>query len=332
MRAGPFTIVHLGSSQWPPSCVIAPEMDPLSRTINSESAIDPKDSTNSRTLLFSSSASSNTSRKGRFEAGAIDQTIGRASMSMPPPSKLAASYKTSSRPSSVLTASEYGTEGDEGSSSVDKSVELTDDLEKTPNIGGGEGRSASVSYGPLTLPDAALRPPKAASADGESNRMSFSSLFSMGSAVHGGAAGPSAPQSTASSNAGSVKGYVPDQNNTTTGPLSPSLGPGKGDASSAPTTATDPVSVTTTSHRQQPGLMSPPRQHSQQNLTVAAKHLESWSTSPLPRSDNRSRSRTQRRPSGSTAASSASPNNADRGKNEFYGLVLLAQYTLTFLV
>jgi inositol hexakisphosphate/diphosphoinositol-pentakisphosphate kinase len=48
--------------------------------------------------------------------------------------------------------------------------------------------------------------------------------------------------------------------------------------------------------------------------TVAAKHLESWSTVQRPTvQPRRSRSRTQRRPSGSTAASSASPSNTDRG-------------------
>ena len=56
------------------------------------------------------------------------------------------------------------------------------------------------------------------------------------------------------------------------------------------------------------GTMNPP-----------AKNLESWDSGSLPRLQNsaldrRSRSRTQRRPSGSTAASSASPNNADRSK------------------
>ena len=276
--------------------------------------MESKNSTDYQAQLCPSSGSSNTSRKGRSEAAAVNRIIRRASMSMPPLSKLVVSYTASNCSSSLLKTSETAEGIEQPGSTMEKEPEGLDDQEKTPNIPGYDGGAAPSTYATLTLPDATLRPPKAESADVESNRMSFSSLFSLGSAVSGGVANVSAPQSTASSTAGSVKGYVADHNNIMAGPSSPSLASAKGEASSAPTTATDPMYITTSSHRQKTTLMNPQRQHSQQTLNVAAKHLESWSATPLPRSDTRSRSRTQRRPSGSTAASSASPSNADRGK------------------
>ena len=278
--------------------------------------MEPKDSsTDYHAQPSSSSGSSNTSRKGRSGTGTVNRTIRRASISMPPPSKLVVAHTASNYSSSLLNNSETAKSNEQPGRTMEKESEGLDDQEKTPNIPGYDIRAAPSTYTPLTLPDAALRPPKAESADGESNRMSFSSLFSLGSAVYGGTANVSATQSTASSTAGSVKGYVTDHNNIMAGPSSPLLVSAKGEASSAPTTTTDPMYITTSSHRQQTTLMKPQRQHSQQALNVAAKHLESWSATPLPRSDARSRSRTQRRPSGSTAASSASPNNTDRGKS-----------------
>ena len=277
--------------------------------------MEQKDSTNYPTIPSSSPGSSNASREGRSEAGTVNRIIKHDSMSMPPRSKLVVSQQASSNSPSSLNTSETSQGNEQSDRTTEKELERLGDQEKTPNIPSYDGRAAASTYTQLTLPDAALRPPKIESADGESNRMSFSSLFSLGSAVYGGAANVSAPQSTASSTAGSVKGYITDQNNMMAGPSSPSLASAKGEASSAPTTATDLMYITTSSHRQQTTIINPQRQHSQQALNVAAKHLESWSATPLPRSDQRSRSRTQRRPSGSTAASSASPNNTDRGKN-----------------
>ena len=60
--------------------------------------------------------------------------------------------------------------------------------------------------------------------------------------------------------------------------------------------------------------MSPPLPQPVQNTAnIAAKHLDSWPTGKPSQISRRSRSRTQRRFSGSTAASSASPNNSERG-------------------
>ncbi|MCJ1402949.1 hypothetical protein MMC11_006170 [Xylographa trunciseda] len=188
-----------------------------------------------------------------------------------------------------------------------------DDLDKTPSLS-GPGKP-SVSYTPLALPESALRPQSSAnhSKDTETNRLSFSSYMSLGSAVHSGA---SANQSAASSTAGSMKGTVAEPTHVMlgSGSLPSSMGSTKIDTSPMPTTAMDPVSITTASHTQRSGVVSPTQIAAQSGINVASKHLESWSTSSRPTiPTRRSRSRTQRRPSGSTAASSASPNNADRG-------------------
>ena len=216
---------------------------------------------------------------------------------------------------------------------------VQDDLEKTPSIQGAEWRPAPTSYASLTPPDSALRPPKPSSVDSESNRLSFSSLYSLGSAIYSGATGGmSGPQSAASSNAGSVKsGAVEQPYAVSTGIIGSSLGSNRGDATSVPTTATDPISVTTSSHTHNSGsgafykdsevaagqitvassvVISSPPQSAQSTGNAAAKHLEAWSSGPLsrpPQASRRSRSRTERRFSGSTAASSASPNNSERG-------------------
>ncbi|MCJ1477013.1 hypothetical protein MMC13_005684 [Lambiella insularis] len=270
-----------------------PDLSAVSVVSSSDSIPLPLNSrSNSHALLSSSSKSSNASRKARSSgSGVVEAFADRASMSMPPPiSKIPAGRKTSQTEESLAFGSE--------------------DVDKTPSLR-GTGRQPS-SCTPLTLPDSALRPQ--ASGDfpneAEHNRLSFSSSVSLGSAVHSGT------QSTTSSNAGSLKGPVLDPTPTSLVPtsLSPSMGSTKFDASSIPTTATDPVSVTTASHAHQKGALSPKPSTAHGSSNAAAKHLDSWSTTsrPVPQT-RRSRSRTQRRPSGSTAASSASPSNTDRG-------------------
>ena len=250
----------------------------------------PKPRSTPHSLLSSFSDPSNSSRKSRTtECGILDGAVDRARMSMPP-----------SMPQNPKPARSSKEESREPST--------TSDVDKTPSMS-SMGKHPS-SFTPLNLPESALRPPGSAnnSRDTENNRLSFSSFISLGSAVH---SGTSASQSAASSNAGSVKGSTSEPAHGTPS-LSPSLGSNKGDAASVPTTATDPVSVMS-SHSQSSGTMSPTRQSVQNGSNVAAKHLESWSTTSRPLAQTRrSRSRTQRRPSGSTAASSASPNNTDR--------------------
>ena len=193
-----------------------------------------KSRTTSHSLLSSSSNSSNASRKGRVtEIGVIDGNIGRASMSMPPPVSMSS------------PAQKYSKEKSSDSQG-------TEDVDKTPNLN-GIGRLSS-SYAALSLPDSAMKPTSSVSSagDNESNRMSYSSLFSMGSINQ---SGPSASPSAASSTAGSMKGAISDAAypSASTVSVPPALGTNKGDVLSPPTTATDLISVTTSSHNQRSG-------------------------------------------------------------------------------
>lgn len=191
----------------------------------------------------------------------------------------------------------------------------SDDLDKTPSVVGQQPHPASEPYTPLILPDSSLRPPHSSSTnpDIEGNRLSFSSLYSLGSAIYSGAAGSSgAPPSATSSNAGSVRSGAFDGSTTNIVPLSPPLGSVRGEASSSATTATDPVYVTANLISQHLPLST--SKDASLNSNAAAKHLESSSPGSLPRpTPRRSRSRTQQETTGSTAPSStASPNNSDR--------------------
>ena len=200
--------------------------------------------TASRSLL-SSSSSSSVSRKGRsVEAGLISNDINRASISMPPPaSKPLRANMAGSASADILAQKEPDGTG---------ALLMADDSEKTPNMSGAEGSSPNP---PLALPESALRPHKAGvgNQDDENNRLSFSSLFSMGSAIYGGPGGGiSSAQSTASSTAGSVRNV--DNPAPATPSLSPPLGSNRAETVSSITTATDPVSITTLSHTSSPGL------------------------------------------------------------------------------
>ncbi|MCJ1393783.1 hypothetical protein MMC18_006659 [Xylographa bjoerkii] len=198
--------------------------------------LSAKPRTTSHSLLSSSSSSSNASRKARpTESRILDGKVDRASMSMPPPS---------SKSSTIPRTSQDEGEGPLGA----------DDVDKTPSLSGAG--KPSVSYTPLTLPESALRPQPLAnrSKDAEINRLSFSSYMSLGSAVH---SGTSANQSAASSTAGSTKGAVAEPTNSVlgSGSLPASMGSTKIETSPVPTTAMDPVSVTTASHTQQSAKM-----------------------------------------------------------------------------
>ncbi|KAL8870494.1 MAG: hypothetical protein Q9174_003478, partial [Haloplaca sp. 1 TL-2023] len=235
---------------------------------------------------------------------------------MPPPAIKPTPYKPSfsRQPSAGSTMNPASNRedakrtGSTGSQAIGGSV--TEDQERTPNI---QTLPASEPCSPLP-PDSSLKlPPTASTSEPDGNRLSFSSLYSLGSAIYNGTlSGQSAPPSAASSNAGSVKNGPYDP---TSAPLSPTRSSIKSDLSAPTTTATDPVSVTANEHSQlqipYPGIKdTTPRPAS---LPPPAKAGES---EPLPRQPlvpRRSRSRTKRQASGSTAPSStASPNNSDR--------------------
>ena len=194
-----------------------------------------KPRTTSHSLLSSSSSSSNVNRKARpIESGIVDGKIDRASMSMPPPLSNSTTLRRTSR---------------DGSQAPPK----INDMDKTPSLS-GNGKQ-SISCVPLTLPESALRPQASIdrSNDTEINRLSFSSYMSLGSAVH---SGTSANQSAASSTAGSMKGVVTESSHTLlgSGSLPSSFNSTKTGTPPMPTTAADPVSVTTASHSQQSGI------------------------------------------------------------------------------
>lgn len=200
----------------------------------------------SHSLLTASQNTAIQSRKSRFaDVGTIGGNIGRASISMPPPTTKPSSIY---RPSTVRrpTATQTAMENTDGPNSLDRATE-----EKV--IGGANGmkeleRTASAQslllselHSPSGFSDSGLKP-AASSMNKSGDRLSFSSLYSLSSAIYNGATGvTSAPQSTASSTAGSIKSV--EQSTPTATPLSPSLGSAKGEATSSATTATDPVLV-----------------------------------------------------------------------------------------
>ncbi|KAI4176677.1 MAG: hypothetical protein LQ346_007848 [Caloplaca aetnensis] len=206
---------------------------------------------------------------------------------------------------------------DAGESTFDQSA---DNVDKMPHI---QNIPASEPCSPLP-PDSALKPPIASSStDSDGNRLSFSSLYSLGSAIYNGAIGAqSAPPSAASSNAGSVKSSTFDP---TAVPLSPTRMSVKSDLQAGVTTSMDPVSVTANNHTEHQGSFLPlvlavlidlvplhtPKDENPKRSSMSTPQSENLISEPLPRqplAPRRSRSRTKRQASGSTVPSStASP-------------------------
>ncbi|KAL6718258.1 inositol hexakisphosphate and diphosphoinositol-pentakisphosphate kinase [Lecanora helva] len=248
--------------------------------------------TPSHSLLNSLPGASTLSRKSRFaDTETVAGNTGRASISMPPPTiKPTSIYKPSSnRP----------------------------ELDDTKLSANPQTNPVSEPQSPTTLSDSGLKPPSS-SLNKPGDRSSFSSLYSIGSAIQSGIAGiTSAPTSAASSNAGSVRGV--DHSNSTANMISPSLGSTKGETASIATTATDPVSVTANSQpsHQVPGNSLKDQQQVPSNATT--KNFDSWSTGPLsrPSAPRRSRSRTQQQQASSSnfASGAASPSSSDRAKS-----------------
>ena len=204
----------------------------------------------SHSLLSAAQGFNGPSRKGRFaDAGTVGGNVGRASISMPPPATKPSSIY---RPSSVRRppGSQNTLDSKDSQISLDGMVEdkVYGDaagLDDTRRSASPHINPVSEPHSPSVLSDSCLKPPSS-SLNKPGDRSSFSSLYSIGSAIYNGAAGvTSAPQSAASSNAGSVKSV--EQSTPTPTPISPSLGSNKGEAASIATTATDPVSVTANS-------------------------------------------------------------------------------------
>ncbi|KAF9631475.1 Histidine phosphatase superfamily clade-2 [Lasiodiplodia theobromae] len=240
-------------------------MDSLTRTTSAEST---RSRHGSHSLSGASSPSAN--RKGRSaDPGTSMGDVDRASISMPPPNpKPVARQQHDRRPSKA------------SDSLVAASLIL--DQQDAQN-------SSAIDDDPT--PTTAMSP----SADKESNRMSFSSLYSLGSQIYNSARGSGGPSS--------VAGSEPDAK---------SDGPSHG-----ATTQTSSFSVTTSSHNSGPSpsqLLSPRDQSADPNSAPApAVNGHPINAQPAPLLQHRrSRSRTTnpaRRTShhGSSVAGSGSP-------------------------
>lgn len=284
----------------------------------------------SHSLLSAPKNAALPSRKSRFaDVGTIGGNIGRASISMPPPAtKPSSIYRPASsrRPTNFSSTMdprevETGLDGAIEESVVDDSAGLQV-LEKTTSLPGSQGVPPSEPHSPLNPSESNLKPPSSG-VNKPGDRLSFSSLVSLGSAIYGATGLSSAPQSAASSTAGSVKSAASEQPTPT--PISPSLGSAKGETIAPATTATDPISVTANSQPQHQVPVNTLKEPAFSAPNAAKQHLDSWSSGPLakPSAPRRSRSRTQQRqPSGGTVASgAASPSNSERSKAELIGRV-----------
>ncbi|KAI4163979.1 MAG: hypothetical protein LQ342_002476 [Letrouitia transgressa] len=167
---------------------------------------------------------------------------------MPPPANKSSIGRPSTfrRPSAGIVSSErLAKEEALNGNRIEEETSVLLEMDKSPDI---QTLPASDPCSPVASEPSLKPPPSSTSADNEGNRLSFSSLYSLGSAIYNGAAGGhSAPPSIASSNAGSIKNAIADQNGV---PLSPTKTSVKNDLPSSVTTATDPVSVTANSHMQ----------------------------------------------------------------------------------
>lgn len=211
----------------------------------------------SHSLLSNSSDLSVISRKSKFADSETMTAVGRASISMPPPITKPSNHKPPvSRQNTTILANSDSLLLHGG---LDVAVEgrnipessLMDDIEKIRGISSSRSKIASEPCA-RSSPSDPTKPINAATVSTESDghRSSFSSLYSLSSAVYNVAAGgTSAP----SSNAGSVKSGTLDQ--PIIAPLlgASHLASNKPEISPA-TTATDPISVTANSRSPHAGL------------------------------------------------------------------------------
>ncbi|KAF2747947.1 hypothetical protein M011DRAFT_466987 [Sporormia fimetaria CBS 119925] len=272
-------------------------MEQLSRTISSES-------TRSRPashVLVAGHAPDATSRKARTvepETGAA--TVERTSVSMPPPASksIPRQFPLSTRRPSKASDS-YFPERDAGGPLRNGSTSsaVVDDTDTTPTLEASRRGSIATSLA-LALPDTAFssRARTSNDQDADSHRMSFSSLYSLGSVIMSSTRGLSGPGSAAGSEP-EVKSEAAVQAPTTTATSSFSV---------TTSTSSQPgnlaLSVNTPAATMQPAPASSPQNVQPPNPSTK----ENISAVP----NGRSRSRTQRRISGS-AAHSSSPGARD---------------------
>lgn len=211
----------------------------------------------SHSLLTTPQSGNVPSRKSRFvDIETVGGNTGRASISMPPPATKPSSIY---RPSTVRrpTGTQNVMETKDARTSMDGTADgrtsgLTAGLEGVEQRTSPRSVPASEPQSPSAFSDTNLKPPSS-SLNKPGDRLSFSSLYSLGPSMYNGAAGTtSAPLSAASSTAGSVKSF--EQPTPTATSMYSSLGPGKAEAASPAMPATDPVSVTANSQPSHQGL------------------------------------------------------------------------------
>ncbi|OCK86303.1 hypothetical protein K432DRAFT_341380 [Lepidopterella palustris CBS 459.81] len=268
-------------------------MEQLSRTVSTEST----KSFNSARLLSSDTSPISIRKARSSDPDTTSGNVERASISMPPPaSKAFPRQFPSRRPSKVSDSGILaGTAFQENFSDL-RNGSAIDETDTTPTLEGSRGGSISSAQ-TLTLPDTAF-PHSKSEGDVESNRMSFSSLYSLGSAIYNGTRG-------LASGTSSVSGSEPEVRME---------GPVHGT-----TTATSSLSITTSSQngglglsptqylfqRDQPSHAGLPPTPNIGGTLISTSPQLGQSTRQSQSRRSRSRTTTQRRISGSTAASSS---------------------------
>lgn len=184
---------HALLHRWVQPHAAAP-MDPLTRTTSAESTR----SRSSHPLTASTSPTLLGNHKARTAEPDTTSDVARASISMPPPASrsVARQFSHSRKPSKASDSAilDVGTPA----SSIDHKLlngSAVDDADLTPTLEGSQSEIANS----LTYPDSVVAGQPKGDTDVESNRMSFSSLYSLGSAIHNSTLGRSGPSSVAGS-------------------------------------------------------------------------------------------------------------------------------------
>lgn len=211
----------------------------------------------SHSLLSNAPDPSVTSRKSKFADSGTTSAVGRASISMPPPIMKPSHQKPliSRQTTAILAASDSFTPFRDSETAVDgKPITepgSTDDSDNIKTLGSPRGKTVSEPGVRSSPSDSAKVASPSIENDG--HRLSFSSLYSLGSTLHSVATGGSGAASAPSSNAGSVMSGALDPLTIAVQSASPQFASNKPETSSA-TTATDPVSVMANSRSPHAGL------------------------------------------------------------------------------
>jgi inositol-hexakisphosphate/diphosphoinositol-pentakisphosphate 1-kinase len=165
-------------------------MEPLARTSSKDSVKSPL---SPRSLSASpTSLSTPVTRKGQsLDPGTTPGNVDRAIISMPPAASVSVARQYPSVPSRNLSRSFNSNkatikEADATTTAPPAAEDAENSDDTTPTL---EGNPIPHSTPPLMLPEAALRPGKPRDPETESNRLSFSSLYSLGSAIYDRARG-----------------------------------------------------------------------------------------------------------------------------------------------